>query len=256
MDEGSGKSVAGTGAIVVTFALPQESSGFVRALRKTDRRTIGNRATVFGECRGRPVLVIHTGIGCDAATETVANLMREHSPPCLISSGFAGGLDPRLRYGDVVVATNRSAPDLVERARQSLVGDRTFFGHLETAVAPAETVADKQRLAQRTGALAVDMETSAIATLCLEARVPFLALRAISDSAADPLPVPLAVWFDLRRQQPRPLALLTYLARHPSSVPPFLQLIRGLAPARASLAEALAEVIASVATPVPPGAAS
>jgi hypothetical protein len=87
------------------------------------------------------------------------------------------------------------------------------------------------------------METASVAEACQQAGVPLLAVRAVSDGATMPLPVPFAEWFDLRRQCPRRWGLLKYLALHPDRVSPFADFLRGLAPARRSLADFLARFL-------------
>ncbi len=214
---------------VVTFALPQESGDFRQALRAAGGR--------FG---GEEIHVEHLGVGPAAAAMNIRRLLAGERPRILICAGFAGGLDARVRTGDLVVADNFSAPDLRARA-QALAGEmpHRFFGSLVTRELPVESADAKAALALETGSLAVDMETAAVAEACQGAGVPLLAVRAISDGAAVPLPVPFAHWFDLRRQRPRPWALLNYLARHPHRIGPFARFVRGLAPARHALADFL-----------------
>ncbi|MEI8020994.1 MAG: 5'-methylthioadenosine nucleosidase, partial [Schlesneria sp.] len=49
-------------------------------------------------------------------------------------------------------------------------------------------ISEKQILAEKTGAVAVDMETYAIAALCRERKERFLAVRAVSDDLSADLP--------------------------------------------------------------------
>ena len=166
--------------------------------------------------------------------------------PILLSSGFAGGLEPRLVAGDLLIATNFSAPALVEHSRALLASDtRAHFGALTSQALPAESAAEKAALARATGALGVDMETAAIAAACTQAEVPLLAVRAISDTALEPLPVPFAEWFDLAAQRPRPLALLRFLARHPAQISPFARFLRSLPPARQAFTRFVTRVVSS-----------
>ena len=97
----------------------------------------------------------------------------------------------------------------------------------------------KAALSSSSGALAVDMETAAVAEACHAAGVPMLAVRAISDTAATSLPVPFDDWFDLHQQRPRHWGLIKYLLRHPACIPPFAKFVRGLGPARRALADFL-----------------
>jgi len=229
----------------VTFALPQESQDFRHALRHAS--AVGGDAGSFllGNIGSEEVLLGHTGVGPAAAAQNVAALLAWHRPRLLISTGFAGGLDPRLATGDLLIATNFSAPDPVAKSRAHLDGDRhACFGTLTSQPRPAETVADKAALAHATGALAVDMETASVAHACARARVPLLAVRAISDTALEPLPVPFADWFDVAAQRPRPLALIRYLAHHPAQISPFARFVHGLTPARRAFTRFITEFIA------------
>jgi len=214
---------------VVTFALPQESGDFRQMLRAAG-----------GRLGGEEIRVAHLGVGPVAAAANVRRLLMAGRPRTLVCAGFAGGLDVRVRTGDLVVANNFSTPELRSRA-QALTGEKPprFFGSLVSCDAPVESAAAKAALARETGALAVDMETASVAEACRAAGVPLLAVRAISDGATTPLPVPFAEWFDVRRQCPRRWGLLKYLALHPERVSPFVHFVRGLAPARGALADFL-----------------
>lgn len=116
----------------------------------------------------------------------------------VISFGVAGGLDPSLRSGDVVVATEVLAGDARWAAGLSLNDD--LIGKLTSGrrrvvrgcLAGAEEVVTgrscKAALHSETGAAAVDMESHIAAAYAAEARLPFAALRVISDPAHRALP--------------------------------------------------------------------
>jgi adenosylhomocysteine nucleosidase len=111
-----------------------------------------------------------------------------------------------------------------------------------------ETPEAKAEYARETGALAVDMESATVAAFFREKGVPFLALRAISDAASEPLPVPSSVWFDPREQRPRPWALIRFLLRHPRRIGPFVRFVLTIGRARRTLTAALLDLLASQAT--------
>ena len=210
--------------IAITFAVPHESRDLRRALRTA-----------------KPVILAHTGIGTAAAEKSVRALLAENRPRWLLSSGYAGALDPELAHGELFLATNFTAPELLARSTARR-------GTLTTQETAAETSLQKLALARTTGAQAVDMETSAIARVCAEHSVPMLSLRAISDTADAEIPVPLHVSYDLARQRPRIFALLAFLAGNPSRILPFTRFVSGLAPARAALTTAIVEIIGSEAS--------
>jgi adenosylhomocysteine nucleosidase len=232
--------------IVVIFALPEESRDLRRALRDPVLEDGWTRGFLSSARDAEEIRVTHTGVGSVSAAAKIATLLAGDRPRVVISSGYAGGLDPQLKISDLLLATNFSAPGLVALCREP-AGDRRVpvFGWLTSQSAAVESVADKAALADETGAHAVDMETEAIAAACNAAGVPLLSVRAISDPASQPLPVPFEHWFDLARQRPRPLALVSYLARQPSQIAPFARFVRGLPSARLALTGFLVDLLGS-----------
>jgi adenosylhomocysteine nucleosidase len=116
----------------------------------------------------------------------------------VISFGVAGGLDPSLKSGDVVVATEVTAGDARWFAGLSLAEDqiatlamggrRIVRGGLAGVEEVVVAQAGKAALRSETGAAAVDMESHIAAAYAAEAGLPFAALRVISDPASRALP--------------------------------------------------------------------
>jgi len=116
----------------------------------------------------------------------------------VISFGVAGGLDPSLKSGDVVVATEVMAGDGRWLADLSLHDDlfsgitlgrrRVVRGGLAGVEEVVVARARKAALRSHTGAAAVDMESHIAAAYATEAGLPFAAVRVISDPADRSLP--------------------------------------------------------------------
>jgi len=116
----------------------------------------------------------------------------------IISFGVAGGLDPALRSGDVVIATEIVGRDTrwqaLSPSEDSLAALQDGRGpRIVTAkLAGSEDVvlgqASKAALRARTGAAAVDMESHIAAAFAEENDLPFAAVRVISDPASRALP--------------------------------------------------------------------
>src|SRR5439155_3084603 len=116
--------------IAVTFALPAESSGFLRRLHKKTRTDRNGIRVIRGEIdnreiearesfRNRTIEVLHTGVGEKVCRERMAKFLQDRQFDCLISAGFAGALNDRLHVGDLLVAENFSTVQLTE-ARSAL----------------------------------------------------------------------------------------------------------------------------------------
>ncbi len=239
----------GTAApLLITFALTDESRDLIRLLSKPVRLAPRDHLSpVSGELSGRPVIILHTGAG-DSATcqHRLASMLESRHPRLVISSGYAGGLDPTLRVGDLLLAQNRSDSALSAAAQAALGSAPVFNGALSTQPITAETVAAKAGLHASTRALGVDMETAWIAAACVQAGVPLLSLRVISDAADRDFPVPNRILYDLVHQRPRFVALPLYLLTHPARISSFVHFVRGLDRARAQLTRSLVELVTAL----------
>ncbi len=225
--------------IAVTFALPEESKDLRKLLGGA--KMIGKSAAgprLRGRLAGSEIVVVHTGMGMEAAAAEARWLVQTVHPKLIISSGFAGALSRTLRVGDVVYDARTTAlPLAISDAR------RWFAGSIATAAAALETPEAKEAFRLSTGALAVDMETASIAKICRESGTEIVCIRGISDAAEDHLPVPMEYWFNIETQKPRPVRLISYLARRPSRIAAFAHFLAGLPKARIAMTEAIAGFI-------------
>jgi hopanoid-associated phosphorylase len=130
-----------------------------------------------------------------AARNAAARLV-DRGAEALLSFGLAGGLDPRLAPGTLIVAeaivgpsSGHASTDTPWRRRAvaALKGE-AVVGTIAARHRPCATVADKAALFAATRALAVDMESRAIADIAAAHGLPFLAIRAIADPATRGVP--------------------------------------------------------------------
>jgi adenosylhomocysteine nucleosidase len=111
----------------------------------------------------------------------------------LLSFGIAGGLAPGLRPGTLVMAdrvigdSGDSAPPTC-LARDSGRAFNIVLGAVFGATAPVGSALAKRAIFERTGALAVDLESALVAAAASRARLPYAVLRAIADPAERDLP--------------------------------------------------------------------
>lgn len=226
--------------IAVTFAVRPESAAFLNQLYGLKAVAPGSFPVFSGRLGAEDVLVCHTGMGASSVRASLPEAIGPHRLRGLVATGFAGALDPSLAVGDIVADRHLSAPLLLETAVALGARPLSFASRDEVA----GTAREKQSLARETGAQVIDMESAAIAEICRERHIPFLAVRAISDTARRDFPVPPRILFDFSRQRSRPLALATYLATHPARVPAFAHFVSDLVQARQRLTDFLAPLLA------------
>ncbi|CAN5604333.1 hypothetical protein BH18VER2_BH18VER2_14010 [soil metagenome] len=216
--------------IAVTFALPSESSDF--------RRGLGDHA--------RDVAILHTGVGEKICRQRIEPFLGSQPFDFVISSGYAGGVEPSLGVGELLLAENFSEPALLARAR-TLPTCRV--AKLATVNRIVKSSGERDEFAREHNAAAIDMETQWIADACASRKIQFLSLRVISDTAAAPFPAPPQVLFDLERQCTSPRRLFGHLLRHPSGIGRLIRFARQVGSARANLAAALEVVILELKPP-------
>jgi nucleoside phosphorylase len=96
----------------------------------------------------------------------------------VVSTGLCGALDPKLRVGDIVVASEVNGKPAAAPRTQSFF----YSGPLVSVDRVIDTANEKRRLAA-SGAIAVEMEAAAVAARAAAMSVPFYCIRAVSDTA-------------------------------------------------------------------------
>jgi adenosylhomocysteine nucleosidase len=183
------------------------SAGVVAALL-AEARTLGSPTAGKGAAgkvaAGRGLFTIHdgtlvavSGMGC-AAAAGAAQALADAGAKGLVSWGMAGGLDPTLSAGTIclptIVLDAAGGSFSTEHHWREAVGAaiaarrRVVDGTLLTTPQALHDIAGKAAAFRATGAVAVDMESAAVAEVAAKRRLPFLAVRVIVDTAGDALP--------------------------------------------------------------------
>ncbi len=131
--------------------------------------------------RNPAVQILIVGIGRQNAEASIRKFLANHSPEKIFTCGFAGGLNPDLKIGEVVFESVHHATQLLAAGAKPA----TFF----CADRIATTVAEKQKLRAATQADVVEMESAAIHAVCRERGLPCSTVRVISDTANEDLPL-------------------------------------------------------------------
>jgi len=162
----------------------------------------------------------------------------------ILSFGISGGLAPHLGPGTCVVArsviadhgryaTHRAwAQSLIDMVRDAACGEGASapgalrdisLADIAGADAPVACTNAKRMLYQKTGAVAVDMESHVAARIAAEYRVPFAALRVITDPSNRVLP-PAALVATRREGTIDVAAITRSVIRRPGQLPTLFRL--------------------------------
>lgn len=180
----------------IVAAMSMEVGYLVDRLRRVRKYQAASMPVIEGELDGKIVAIAIGGMGRDSARRAAAILLDGHRPSWVLSAGFAGALNPALNRYDLALPEEVLDPEgqIFPIARPDSMGGgiRPIGGRLMTVDRVILDSAEKQELHRTTGADLVDMETSAVAALCAQRLVRFLAVRIVSDDARTSLPVEVA----------------------------------------------------------------
>jgi adenosylhomocysteine nucleosidase len=197
--------------IGVVSALEEEIQPLIEATDAVDESKWGKRPVyrgVVGKCE---VVLIACGVGKVKAAACTQHLIDRFSVEAVISCGVAGAVNPRLRIGDIIISKRAlqhdfdpGDPELLKKLRKRWleadpklmklaleVGeDLGFQGriHQGSVLTGDQAIVSEERrqwLWETFRGDCVEMEGAAVAKVCQLNNVPFLIVRAISDSATE-----------------------------------------------------------------------
>lgn len=184
----------------------------------------------FGHMYHMRIVAMVSGIGGDRAIGALHELVERYRAKQVIHLGFAGGLDPALRVGEVrtfqwVINPHEQAMHLTGAPPIPTDGitDRRPGHTLLTMDHLVDSVRSKHQLFKDHGACAVDMECFPVAVAAATMALRFTALRAISDTADTVIPVAAIKWINSDGSR-RIASVAKYLARRPWKLPAILRL--------------------------------
>ncbi len=225
--------MAGHMAIITACA---HEAALVRRRLRVQRQITGTAGMVWqGTLCSQEVVLLQCGMGPERAAQAVLWLGQYYQLTGVLSVGFAGGLQAELVRGDAVLVTKILAPcDTHETASGSAdvglrpdarlahiaamaVAQTAVVSHTGTLLSTPTVVAQavaKRDMGQRSGALAVDMESYSVGQAAAQSHLPFAVLRTIFDPADENMALPITICLTPDGSL-QPWCLLGYLVCHP-----------------------------------------
>ncbi|NRQ44514.1 5'-methylthioadenosine/S-adenosylhomocysteine nucleosidase [Rheinheimera sp. YQF-2] len=203
--------------IGIIGAMEPEVALLRQQITDVNRTELGGYVFYHGKLAGQAVVLVQSGIGKVASALATALLIQQFKPDAVINTGSAGGFDPQLNVGDVVISSEvrhhdvdvtafgyeigqvpqmppafNAHPALIDAAEQSIQA----LGYCQTKkglIATGDSfICDPARIAvirsQFPTMLAVEMEGAAIAQVCHMLNTPFVVIRSLSDIAGKESP--------------------------------------------------------------------
>lgn len=196
--------------IGIIGAMVEEIAPLLERLKYYESKDIGGNTYYEAKINEHTLYIAYSKIGKVHAALTCSTMILHFQCEKIIFSGVAGGLNPNLSIGDLILGSKLCQYDVDITAFGHPLGfipeSRVFIESDKTLNAIAHRVAQKQHInlkegiiasgdlfiadnakkqwiIQHFGASAVEMEGAAVAVVCDLFKVPFCILRSISDSA-------------------------------------------------------------------------
>lgn len=198
--------------IAVIGAMEEEVIILRNQLENKKTEIIANSEFSFGTYGGKDVVLLKSGIGKVNAAMSTTILIERYHPDLIINTGSAGGLNPELNVGDLVISDDVCHHDVdatvfgyaygqvpqmpaayqaderliqvAEEAARSLEGIQVKKGRIASGDSFMSDPDRVQMVAEKfPGLQAVEMEAAAIAQVAYQYGLPFVIIRALSDIA-------------------------------------------------------------------------
>ncbi len=196
--------------IGIICAMQEEIKELLAAMDHNEVHHLSGKDYHVGTLFNQPVVLVESGIGKVEAGITTEHLISEFGATVVINSGSAGGIGDGLHVGDIVISTETAYHDVDARAfdyvygqlpqqpatfpASQLWGDRlaaaseatglhTVRGLIVTGdqfVSSSEAIAKIKHYFPQ--ALAAEMEGAAVGQVATDHQVPYVVLRAMSDT--------------------------------------------------------------------------
>ncbi len=240
-------------------------AAIAQELRSLKRSLQAREAFAQGACRifdarfgPTPVLLVQSGMGRENAERAMNLLLKAPAIGPLLSIGFAGGLAEGIDCGHIVLCSSfRCEQDsgapvydadarLLSRAQRAFGSEPALrTGRCLTVSRPLAGPALRRHAAQTFGADVADMESYWLARLAAHHNIPFLGVRAVTDTEHLELsPFDRCVGPDGRIAM---AAVIPALLRRPWHMSRAVSIMRRITWAGEALARSVARLIPSLA---------
>lgn len=105
IQQGTRKASDTTDVIAVLGAFPEELRLLRAEMKNAHENTIQGQSFTTGELGGRKAVIALTGIGKVNAATTTMLAIEHFRPEVILFTGIAGGINPDMKPGDIVIGT-------------------------------------------------------------------------------------------------------------------------------------------------------
>lgn len=198
--------------IAIIGAMEEEVALLRSNISDAQSVTVANSEFTSGTMHGADVVLVKSGIGKVNAAMTTSIVMEKFQPDVLLNTGSAGGFDPELTVGDVIISSevrhhdvdvtafgyeygqvpnmpaayiaDENVKNVAIKQAEAIEGIQVKEGLIATGDSFMNDPVRVEALRDKfTGLQALEMEAAAIAQVAHQYGVPFVVIRSLSDIA-------------------------------------------------------------------------
>jgi adenosylhomocysteine nucleosidase len=210
---------------VIQCASTAEAGGTIDSLQDRVTTHCASHVEHAGKLAEKRVAVVTVGHGQLAAATAALEAIRLHRPQWLVAAGFATALDPGLKRGHVLLASEvvetagNPIPIEMHLDPQSLRNNPGLHvGKLLTVERLDSQPERRRKLGEKHAAVACDLESWGAAEVCRQTGTRFLAVRIVTDEVNDTLPKDIDHLFQQKSAAGKLGAVAGSVWRRPSAV--------------------------------------
>ena len=204
--------------IAILCALEDEIARILEIIKDPITEVVGRRTFIRGTINGKEVVAAYSSWGKVAVAVTALTLIRHFKVSKIVMIGVAGALQSQVKVGDIIISKNlfqhdfdprpsekrfvlpilnvatlpadeeliKAAKNTIERVLPNLKPFKDQINCYEGDIATGDRIVTTREARQEIHNLlpstyCVDMESAALAQVCLEEHIPFVVIRGISD---------------------------------------------------------------------------
>ncbi len=198
--------------IGIIAAEQEEFESILEEMKEEDRKEIYELTFVKGKIKEKTCILVKGGVGKVNAARATQILIDNFKPDYIINVGVAGGLNPMLNIGDIVIGETLVQHDFditafghtkgyIPGVGDKIYSDEYLINKIEEAIGNQEErvynyekgviasgdifcteIPMRDKIYAKFNAECVEMEGAAIAQVCSLCNVPFIVIRSISDT--------------------------------------------------------------------------
>lgn len=196
----------------IIVAVPEEMEAMKQTIKIEKKKNVYDLTFEEGKIKNKKCVIVKCGVGKVNAARVTQLLIDTYKPKYIINVGVAGGLDPQLQIGDIVVGSQFVQHDFditafghekgyIPKIGNTIEADSKLLEKMDKIIKQKEggtyqiqkgiiasgdifctQIQMKDKIYEKFNAKCVEMEGAAIAQVCQLCHIPCLVIRSISDT--------------------------------------------------------------------------